>query len=241
MRRRSPPAYSRDPIGLRTWLDPTLQHDLNAIGAASWGCTTQQHNSSTIRTMDLIQSPAFATHINGLLQKWHTPGLAVAVVQNSTVAARGFELATLDPPRNVTPDTLFDIASSSKSLTAASVGLLVIDELNYPQLQWDTPMSHLLPEDFVMSGEGYTEQVTVEDILSHRSGFPRHDYSYLNQRATHPDTPQSVTENLRNLQNAAPLRTKFIYSNIMYIVASWLVEKMTGLSFSDFLYHNFFQ
>lgn len=191
--------------------------------------------------MDLIHSSAFATHVNELLQKWHTPGLAVAVVQNSTVAARGFGLATLDPPRNITPDTLFDIASCSKSLTAASVGLLAIDDLNYPQLQWDTPMSELLPEDFIMSGDGYTKQVTVEDILSHRSGFPRHDFSYLNRRAVYPDTPQSVTKNLRNLQNAAPLRTKFIYSNIMYIVASWLVESMTGLAFSEFLDRNIFQ
>lgn len=191
--------------------------------------------------MDLIHSSAFAIHVNELLQQWHTPGLAIAVVQNSTVAAKGFGLATLDPPRNVTPDSLFDIASSSKSLTAASVGILAVDDLKYPYLQWDTPMSYLLPEDFVMSGEGYTEQVTVEDILSHRSGIPGHDYSYLNRRATHPDTPQSVTKNLRNLQNAAPLRTKFMYSNLMYIVASWLVEEMTALSFSDFLHRNFFE
>lgn len=168
------------------------------------------------------------------------PGLAVAVVQNSTVASKGFGLATLDPPNKVTPDSLFDVASCSKSLTAASVGILAVDGLNYPHLHWDTPMSDLLPEDFVMSEEGYTEQVTVEDILSHRSGIPGHDFSYLNRRAEYPDTPQSVTRNLRNLQNAAPPRTKFMYSNIMYIVASWLVEEMTGLAFSDFLHQNFF-
>jgi CubicO group peptidase (beta-lactamase class C family) len=176
-----------------------------------------------------------------VLQQFHTPGLAIAVVQNDKIASNGFGLATLNPPTNVTADTLFDIASSSKSLTAASVGLLVVDDVKHPNLHWDTPMSSLLPEDFVMSGDGYTEKVTVEDILSHRSGIPGHDYSYFDSKAEHPDTPQSITRNLRNLQNAAPPRQKWMYSNIMYIVASWLVEKMSGLPFADFLHREFFE
>ena len=191
--------------------------------------------------MDLINSPAFALQVNELLQQWHTPGIAVAVVQNSTVASKGFGLANVEPPINVTADTLFDIASSSKSLTAASVGLFVVDDTSHPLFQWDTPISFLLPEDFVMSGDGYTDQVTVEDILSHRSGFPRHDFSFMGIRAEHPDTPQSVTRNLRNLPNAAPLRTKLLYSNVMYIVASWLVEKISGMTFANFLRENIFE
>jgi CubicO group peptidase (beta-lactamase class C family) len=190
--------------------------------------------------MDLVNSPAFALKVSKLLQETHTPGLAVAIVQNSTIASNGFGLAHIDPPTNVTSDTLFDIASSSKSLTAASVGLLAVDDINYPQLYWDTPMSYLLPEDFVMSGDVYTNQVSVEDILSHRSGFPRHDFSYLSIRAEHPDTPQSITRNLRNLPTAAPIRTKLLYSNIMFIVASWLVEAMSGLKFAEYLRVNFF-
>jgi CubicO group peptidase (beta-lactamase class C family) len=190
--------------------------------------------------MDLINSPAFAVHVNDLLQQYHVPGISISIIQNETVSSNSFGFATLDPSSYMTTDTLFDIASSSKSLTAASVGLFV-EDVNFPQLHWDTPMSHLLPEDFVMTGDGYTEQVTVEDILSHRSGFPRHDYSYLGIRAKHPDTPQSVTQNLRHLPNAAPLRTKFLYSNIMFIVASWLVEKMSGIAFADFLHQNFFE
>jgi CubicO group peptidase (beta-lactamase class C family) len=191
--------------------------------------------------MDLINSPAFAHHVSELLQQYHTPGLAIAIVQNDIIDSNGFGLATLDPPTNVTADTPFDIASSSKSLTAASVGLLVTDDIKHPKLHWDTPMSYLLPEDFVMSGDGYTEQVTVEDILSHRSGFPRHDYSYFSGASKHLDTPQSMTRNLKNLQNAALPRQKWMYSNVMYIVASWLVVKLSGLPFADFLRKEFFE
>lgn len=122
--------------------------------------------------MDLLDSPGFPTHVSELQDKWHVPGVAIAVVQGNTFASKGFGKASLDPAKPCTPDSLFDIASSSKSLTAASVALLVADSVNHPNVQWDATMSSLLPDDFVMSGEGYTDNVTVEDVLSHRTGLP---------------------------------------------------------------------
>ena len=123
--------------------------------------------------MDLFISSEFTKHVNELIEQWHTPGLAIAIVQDQTSASRGYGKASLDSGKPVTADTLFDIASSSKSLTAASVALLVADNENYPQVKWEATMSSLLPDDFVMSKESYTENVTVEDILSHRTGLPR--------------------------------------------------------------------
>lgn len=121
--------------------------------------------------MNLFNSSAFDTHVSNLIKQWHVPGLAIALVHNETTTSKGFGLATLDPPIKCTADILFDIASASKSLTAASVGLLVDDEF-YDHVQWDSKMSDLLPEDFVMAEDSYTKDVTVEDILSHRSGLP---------------------------------------------------------------------
>lgn len=68
-----------------------------------------------------------------------------------------------------------------------------------------------------------------------------HDWSYLGTGSKTPDTPQSVTRNLRNLPVCAPLRTKYMYNNMMYTVAVHLVQQKTGLSFADFLAANFFQ
>ena len=79
--------------------------------------------------------------------------------------------AAFEPPRECTADTLFDIASSAKCLTAASVGLLIDDNENYPEVQYNATMSSLLPDDFVMSSDDYTRSITVEDILSHRTGL----------------------------------------------------------------------
>ncbi|TGJ87123.1 hypothetical protein E0Z10_g1660 [Xylaria hypoxylon] len=190
--------------------------------------------------MDYLHSPHFPSHVEELMNKHHVPGIAVAVIEGERIFSAGYGLASLDPPKPCTADTLFDIASSSKSLTAASVGLLVRDNDKYPDVQYEAAMSNLLPGDFVMSGQGYTEGVTVDDILSHRTGLPRHDDSYLNPRAAQPDDARSVTRNLRNLAVTAPIRSKYMYNNIMYTVATYLVEKKSGLTFADFLQEHFF-
>jgi len=67
-----------------------------------------------------------------------------------------------------------------------------------------------------------------------------HDYSYLSPRAKHPDDARSVTMNLRNLPVVAPIRSKYIYCNMMYTVATHIIEKKTGMFFSDFLEKFFF-
>lgn len=191
--------------------------------------------------MDFFHSNAFAERVRTLMQKHHVPGLAVAIVHRDKVASLAFGKASMDPEVPFTTDTLFDMASCSKSLTAASVALLLSDEEQFPNLQYETPVSKLLPEDFVLPKQSYTDDVTVEDILSHRSGMPRHDTSYLGPQAAHPDTTESVTRSLRDLPLAAPIRSKFMYNNMMYTVAAHLVAKTSSMSFSDFLEEKFFQ
>ena len=75
-----------------------------------------------------------------------------------------------DGPK-VTEDTLFNVASMSKSFTSSAVALLVDDDEKYPHVNWNTPVSELMREDFVLSDPYYTENITVTDILSHRTGY----------------------------------------------------------------------
>jgi hypothetical protein len=120
---------------------------------------------------DFLRSARFASLVEELLIQHHVPGLAAATVQGQQVTSAGYGKACLEQSTPCTADTLFDIASSAKSLTAAAVGLLIDDNESYPDVQWDATMSSLLPDDFVMSEAEYTKGVTVEDILSHRSGM----------------------------------------------------------------------
>jgi CubicO group peptidase (beta-lactamase class C family) len=80
-----------------------------------------------------------------------------------------------------------------------------------------------------------TKEVTIEDILSHRTGIAGHDDSYLSIRAKHPDNAKTITRNLRNLQLVKPIRSAHIYSNIMFTVASHLVETVSGIPYPKYL------
>lgn len=59
----------------------------------------------------------------------------------------------------------------AKAFTATAISLLVDDDEQFPEVQWTTPVANLIGDDFVLS-DSRTNQVTVEDILSHRSGLP---------------------------------------------------------------------
>ncbi|KAI4600422.1 hypothetical protein KJ359_000777 [Pestalotiopsis sp. 9143b] len=190
--------------------------------------------------MDYFKSPDFSARVEALMKQHHVPGIAVAVVQDEEIASAGYGHASLEPEKPCTADTLFDIASASKSLTGASVALLVESD-DHPEVKWDAKMSKLLPEDFVLSEESYTQDVTVDDVLGHRTGMPRHDWSYMGIRAPRPDNTRSVTRSLRHLPVAAPIRSKFMYNNMMYTVAVHLVEQKSGLSYSDYLHKHFFE
>ncbi|KAI1464322.1 beta-lactamase family protein [Daldinia caldariorum] len=191
--------------------------------------------------MDVFHSEAFSSKIKKLMEENHVPGFSIAIVHGDKVASAGYGYADVELSKPCTADTLFDIASSSKSLTAAAVALLTDDDEKYPEVRYEAIVSHLLPDDFVMPKPKYTESVTVEDILSHRSGMPRHDLSYFGQQASRPDNLRSVTRNLRNLAVAAPLRVKYMYCNMMYTVAAHLIEVKAQQSFSSFLEERFFQ
>ncbi|KAF7540163.1 hypothetical protein G7054_g1616 [Neopestalotiopsis clavispora] len=190
--------------------------------------------------MDLFNSPEFAAHVETLIKEHHVPGMAIAIIQDEHVASKGYGHTSFDAPKPCTADTLFDIASCSKSLTAASVALLVESD-KYPEVKWDAKMSKLLPDDFVLSEESYTNDVTVEDVLSHRTGMPRHDWSYMGIRASQPDDTKSIVRSLRHLAVAAPIRSRQMYNNMMYTAAVHLVEQTTRLSFSDFLEKHIFE
>lgn len=190
--------------------------------------------------MDIINTANFEERIRELMTEWHIPGLSIAVFNEKDIIGRGFGLASLEPEVATTSDTLYDVASTSKSVTAGAVGKLLADKETYPHITWTTPVSQLLKDDFVLQDATSTASVTIEDILSHRSGMPRHDWSYMGIKARNPDNAESITRNLRNLCLSAPLRTKYQYCNMMFTVAAYLVEKESSQPFDKFLQSNIF-
>jgi len=119
--------------------------------------------------MDLFRSPTFDSRVKQLIDKHHIPGIAMAITQNEEIVSAAYGLASINSAQLMTTDTLFDIASASKSLTAASVALLVESD-EHADVKYVARMSDLLPGDFEMPGEDH-KGVTLDDLLGHRTGL----------------------------------------------------------------------
>lgn len=105
------------------------------------------------------------------MEQYHLPGMSISISHSGNFMSTAFGVKSRTSNEAATSDTLYDIASSSKSLTAAAVALLVEDDENFPEVQWTTPLHELLEDDFLMPTEELTARVTVEDVLSHRTGM----------------------------------------------------------------------
>ncbi|HYF61445.1 MAG TPA: serine hydrolase [Herpetosiphonaceae bacterium] len=162
-----------------------------------------------------------------MLDFWKMPGAAVAVIKDGAVAvAEGFGLRQQEERLPVTADTLFPIASATKAFTTLGLGLLV-DE---GKLDWDTPVREYLP-DFKLRDPFASERITPRDLTCHRSGLPRHDFSWYNSSATR----RELVEQIRHLEPSKDFRTTWQYQNLMYVVAGYLTGELAGCSWEEFI------
>ena len=160
------------------------------------------------------------TNINKILADHHAAGVAVAVVEkNKVVYASGFGYRDIEKKLPVTPTTQFAIGSCTKAFTAALLGIL---QKEY-SLDFDKPVTTYLPQQKFYSNE-LTNQITLRDMMSHRTGLPRHDLSWY----IDPDTREALTKRVQYMEPSAPLRQRFQYNNFMFLLQGVVAEKMTG-------------
>ena len=131
----------------------------------------------------------------------------------------------------VTPETLFLAGGIAKTHTAAAVSLLVDDSKNFPGIQWDTHLRDLIFEDLVLSDPYIQQHITIEDALSHRSGMPEHGFAQGNDSSTE----EELVARLRYLPMSSEIRTKYRYSNLMYVLLSYTFRTVTGWTLEQFL------
>jgi CubicO group peptidase (beta-lactamase class C family) len=169
----------------------------------------------------------FDAYVAAAVKAWEVPGLAVAVVKDdSIVLARGFGVRTLGSPEPVDEHTRFAIGSTTKAMTAAAVAMLV-DE---GKVRWDDPVTKHLPS-FQLSDPYVTRELTVRDLLSHRSGLPGADALWY----ASPNSFDDILRRLRYLKPAASLRSRYAYQNVMYAVAGQVVAAASGTRWSEFV------
>ena len=176
----------------------------------------------------------FDEYITGLMKEWNVPGSAVAVVRNGeAVHSQGYGLRNVEQGLPVTPRTLFAIGSTTKAFTGVAAGILV----DQGKLEWDKPIREYLPS-FKLFDPVASERLTMRDLLTHRSGLPRHDFVW------YPHTPFSRREMVERLQYLEPtcdIRTRYQYQNLMFMTAGYLVEVISGQTWEDFVRQHIFQ
>ncbi len=163
----------------------------------------------------------FGEVVEQAIEDFNVPGLALAAVAGGEVVyAQGFGRRDLEGDLPMTPDTLFAIGSTTKAMTATVLAMLV-DE---GRLAWDEPLTRYLPS-FRLAEAMITARITPRDLVTHRSGLPRHDLLWYNNNE---GTREQMVARLSHLELSADLREKFQYNNLMFMTAGYLAGKLTG-------------
>jgi CubicO group peptidase (beta-lactamase class C family) len=164
-------------------------------------------------------APAVDAMVASIFAAWDVPGAGVAVVKDGQVVlSKGFGPAT-------DADTSFYTASVTKTFTVAALGMLA-DE---GKLRIDDPVVKHLPE-FATADPIQTAQLTIRDLMAHRTGLPRAD---LLMFAGLTDT--EVLSRLHGLSPAAPVRSRFTYQNQMYLALGEIAARLSGMSWSQLI------
>jgi CubicO group peptidase (beta-lactamase class C family) len=165
-----------------------------------------------------------------LRREFGAPGLTVAIVEQGRVTmAQGFGVTDLASPRPVTADTNFAIGSVTKAFTSTALAILV-DE---GRLAWDDKVIDHMPE-FRMFDPWVTREMTIRDLLVHRSGLGLGAGDLL-MVPTSNLTRADIVERLGRIPPATSFRSSYAYDNILYIVAGRLIERVSGMSWERFM------
>jgi CubicO group peptidase (beta-lactamase class C family) len=175
----------------------------------------------------------FDAWMNQTLKDWNVPGIGVGiVVGDRLVFAKGYGYRDYGAKLPFTPNTLYQIASNSKLFTAVAAGLLVEEG----KLTWDKPVRESVPS--IHFYNDYLDQtITLRDMLSHRTGITRHDSIWYMA----PDSRKELFTKLRFMEPKEAPRTVYLYNNMMYAAAGYLVELQSGKTWEDFVRERIFK
>lgn len=194
---------------------------------AAFAAPARTASSSTPQDLD-----AFAARV---LKEFEVPGLGVAIVKDGKVLlAKGYGVRKMGDSTPVDENTQFGIASNTKAFTSAALAMLV-DE---GKITWDDPVTKHLPS-FQLYDPYVTREMTIRDLLTHRSGlglgagdllwWPPTDYSR-----------EEIVRRFRYVRPATSFRSRYAYDNVLYMVAGQIVAAVSGKSWDDFIKERIF-
>jgi CubicO group peptidase (beta-lactamase class C family) len=161
-------------------------------------------------------------------------GFAVAVVEKDKIVyAKGFGYRDYEKKLPVTPNTLFAIGSCTKAFTSSLLGILQKDK----KIDFDEPAVKYLPS-LKFYNEDMDKHISIRDMMSHRTGLPRHDYSWYLFKTNSRDT---LLQRIRYQQPSFGIRERWQYNNFMFLTQGLIAEKLTGKSWEENISTHIFQ
>lgn len=168
------------------------------------------------------------------LTRLDVPGMAISIVKdNQVILSKGYGVRSIESRAPVTDSTLFAIASNSKAFTAAALAILV----DRGMIRWDDKVRSYLPY-FNLYSPYVSDEFTIRDLLCHRSGLDTFSGDLIWYGTTH--SREEVVKRARFLTPSFGFREQYGYSNIMYLAAGLIVERLSGMSWDQFIEENFF-
>jgi CubicO group peptidase (beta-lactamase class C family) len=176
----------------------------------------------------------FDAYVQKALQDWGCPGLAIAIVKNdSMVFAKGYGVRQIGNSAQVNEKTIFGIASCSKAFTSACLAMLVDEK----KIRWDDPATKYL-DGFQLYDPYVTREITVRDLLSHRSGLPAFGGDLIWWGSTY--SRDETLRRIRFVKPATSFRSRYAYQNIMFIAAGQVVSAVAGKPWEEFVKERIF-
>lgn len=169
----------------------------------------------------------FDSYMEQLLKDWNTPGIGVGIViHDKLVFAKGYGYRDYEKKLPFTHATLCQIASNSKLFTAVAAGMLVEEG----KLTWDKPVRDSVPT-IQFYNDQLNNNVTLRDMLSHRTGVTRHDLIWFKSDFTRKE----LFERLKFLEPQEPMRETFLYNNLMFSAVGQIIELKSGKTWEQFV------
>ena len=175
------------------------------------------------------------SYVAAAMKTFEVPGMAVAIVKDGKVLiAKGYGVRQLGDPAPVDEFTMFAIGSNTKAFTTAALATLV-DE---GKLAWDDPVYQRLP-GFVMYDPYVSHEMTIRDLLTHRSGMGLGEGDLLFwPQSTY--TRDQIIYKLRFMKPHSSFRSHYAYDNLLYMTAGQIIPAVTGTSWDDYIRQHIF-
>jgi CubicO group peptidase (beta-lactamase class C family) len=181
--------------------------------------------SHSLRAQQKPWDKGFDAQIDSVLKAWKVPGVAIGIVKgDKVILAKGYGYKDAEAKAPVSTQTKFAIGSVTKSFAVTSMAVLV----KQGKLSWDKPVRDYLP-DFRLFDEVATDRMTPRDLVTHRSGLPRHDLLWYGS----PLTRDEMLARLRFLEPSREFRSYWQYQNLMFMTAGYLAGKLYGKTWEE--------